>query len=125
MYNHNFWDKEIRVQRGMLTGALLLPILYTTLLMWACLSLYWGSRVPNNNVTKISVLFVNLDSGGSLGSQLATSIQTAINSTSNHLAWNFDNGITNPLDSQNAILDERTWAVVQGPHLPPSPSEAH
>ncbi len=124
MYNHNFWDKEIRVQRGMLTGALLLPIFYTTLLMWACLSIYWGSLVPNNDVTKISVLFVDLEAGGSLGSQIATGIQAAINSTPNHLAWNFDNGITNSSDSQHAVLDEQTWAVVQGPYLPSSTSEA-
>jgi len=69
----------------MLTGALLPLVFYTTLLMWACLSLYWGSLVPNNDVTKISVFFVNLDAGGSLGSQIATGIQAAINSTPNHL----------------------------------------
>jgi hypothetical protein len=102
MYNHNFWDKEIRVQRGMLAGVLLLPIFYTTLLMWACLSLYWGSLVPNNDVTNISVYFVNLDEGF-LGDQVVSGIQASITSNPNHLAWNFDNGITNPLDSMNAV----------------------
>ena len=55
LHDYNFWDKEIRVQEGMLKGALLLPIHYTTSLIGACLSLSWGSLVLNSDVTKIRI----------------------------------------------------------------------
>ena len=116
LYGHSFFDKELRGSRKLLVQTLFLPLLYTSLLMWACLSMYWGSLLPNNNLTKLTVAVVDLD-GGFLGQQVIQGIQASNHATSNHLNWLFGDNIKTDADSRYAVLDEQTWAVLQGPVL--------
>ncbi|KAK3173516.1 hypothetical protein OEA41_006846 [Lepraria neglecta] len=45
LYNHSFFDEGFRSSRKLLLSVLLLPLVFTSLSMWACLSLYFVS--PN------------------------------------------------------------------------------
>ena len=113
LYSYAFWDKRMLPKRKMLTGLLLLPVLYTTLLMWLCLSIYWGSLVDSNNVTKLKVVVVNLDIESFLGEQVISGIHKDILTNSNHLDWEFDNSIHSPEECQNIVLNEDAWGVLQ------------
>ena len=112
LYQHAFWDKEVAPKRKLLISLLLLPLLYTTLLMWLCLSIYWGSLVDSNNVGKIKVLVANLDTGNFLGDQIAAGIQNDIATNTNHLDWEIDSSLQSAADCQNAISDEQAWAIL-------------
>lgn len=81
--------------------------------MWACLSIYWGSLIPGDNVTKLTVMAVDLDRGF-LGDQVIQGIHAHIKQTPNHLNWVFNDLSESDDDSKALLLDERAWAVVQG-----------
>lgn len=123
LYQHAFWDKEVAPKRKLLTSLLLLPLLYTTLLMWLCLSIYWGSLVDSNNVGKIKVLIANLDTGNFLGDQIAAGIQNDIATDANHLDWQIDSSLQSAADCQNAVRDEQAWAILFSISLPSPPQD--
>lgn len=118
LYQYAFWDKEVAPKRKLLTSLLLLPLLYTTLLMWLCLSIFWGSLVDSNNVGKIKVLVANLDAGNFLGDQIAAGIQNDIATDTNHLDWQIDRSLQSATDCQNAVRDEQAWAILFRISLP-------
>lgn len=117
LYSLSFWDSEFRETRKVLGKTLALPLLYTSLLMWACLSLYWGSLLSNNSLGKLQVYAVDLDDGF-LGKQIISGIQEAIATTPNHLNWRFDTSITSDALSRGLLTDQRAWGVVQGELYP-------
>lgn len=111
-YQYGFWDRRMRADRQKLMPVLILPLTSLTLLMWACLSLYWGSLLTNNIVTKTRVDIVNLDTGD-LGTQIVTGIQTAKLAASNQLDWRFNDASLSVEDCKELVLSESTWAVVR------------
>jgi hypothetical protein len=113
MYQFSLWDKEILKYRRMLFDAVFLPLIYTTILMWICLSLFWGSLFDNNNLRKIGVTAVNLDDGF-VGSSLIGALKSEIAGSGTQLNWNFDNMITSDSESRQLVIDEKSWAVLQG-----------
>jgi hypothetical protein len=113
LYNRSFWSKDFGPTRRLSLQTYLLPVLYTSLLMWACLSFYWGSLLPNNNLTKLTVYAVDLD-GGFLGKQVIAGIQDSIAETPNHLKWHFDGTITTDAASRELVTQEHAWGIVQG-----------
>ncbi len=113
LYSQSFFSKEMRASRQLLFPTLALPLLYTSLLMWACLSIYWGSLIPNDNVTKLTVMAVDLD-GGFLGDQIFQGIHAHIKQTPNHLNWVFGDLVRSDARSKSLLLDEQVWAVLQG-----------
>lgn len=112
LYTQDFFDQDFRAQRKLLLPTLILPLAYTTLLMWACLSLYWGSLIPNNYLGKLTVYAIDLD-GAFLGHQILSGINDSITTSSNHMNWKF--GDPTNLGSRRLLEDERAWAVVEGP----------
>ncbi|KAI9838447.1 MAG: hypothetical protein M1838_004598 [Thelocarpon superellum] len=112
LYRHSFFSEEMRESRKQLTATLILPLVYTSLLMWACLSLYWASLLPSNNLNKLTVVAVDLDHGF-LGAQVMQGIQGAASPSPDHLNWIIGDGITSSADSESVVLDEQAWAVVQ------------
>jgi hypothetical protein len=97
----------------MLLDAVLLPLIYTTVLMWICLSLFWGSLFDNNNLRKIGVTAVNLDDGF-VGSSLICALKSEIARSGKQLDWNFDNMVTSDFESRQLVIEEKSWAVLQG-----------
>jgi len=112
LYTQDFFDRDFRAQRKLLLPTLILPLAYTTLLMWACLSLYWGSLIPNNYLGKLTVYAIDLD-GAFLGHQILSGINDSITTSSNHMNGKF--GDPTNLGSRRLLEDERAWAVVEGP----------
>jgi hypothetical protein len=76
LYNRFIFDKELHGSPKLLVKTLVLPVVYTSLLMWGCLSLYWGSTV-NSNLNKLSVYAIDLD-GGAFGQQMLHGINASI-----------------------------------------------
>ena len=85
--------------------------------MWICLSLFWGSLLENNNLSKLKVEFVNLDKGGFVGDTLFQEVQAAAAKQTNRFQWNFDSSSQSDADSRQLVLDEAVWAVLQGTQL--------
>ena len=112
LYNRSLFDKELRGSWKSLTDILFLPLLYTTILFWACLCLYWGSTV-SNDLSRIKVSVVNLDDGD-FGRDLVQSIASFSGRLNNTLTWDFNHNVVSESQSTELLLQERAWAVVQG-----------
>lgn len=112
LYNRSFFERELHTSRKLLFHSHILPILYTSLLMWICLNLYWGSAV-SSNLSKLSVYAINLDSGV-FGEQMLQEIKAPFQDRVNSLGWHFDDSVLSNASSRDLIVDERTWAAVQG-----------
>ena len=112
LYNRSLWDPELRGSWKLLVKTLVLPVAYTSLLMWSTLSLWLGSTV-NSNLNKLSVYAVDLD-GGEFGQQVLQGINGSILIPAHSLDWHFDDAITSDAMSKLLVLNEQAWAVVQG-----------
>ena len=112
LYNLSFFQKEFGPIRKELIGTLVIPLIYTSLLMWGCLSLYYGSLISSNNLSKLTVYVVDLD-GGSLGQQVVTGIRKSQASSSEGLKWIFDNAINSTELTQDLVLSESAWAALE------------
>jgi hypothetical protein len=114
LYSHTFFSKDARAARKALIPGLVLPLIYNAILLWACLSLFFGSLIKSSDISKISVTAVNLDSGF-FGSELIGSIKDSTKTPGSHLQWDFIQRDTwvNDTWSIDRILEERSWAVLQ------------
>lgn len=112
LYSQMFWSVGMAPQRKMLLQTLLLPLLYTSILMWGCLSLYWGSLLTNNKLDKLDVLVVNReDNSGILGPAIVAG--TASQAGPNSLHWIVGNAMT-PRYAEELVRQEAVWAAVEG-----------
>lgn len=73
---------------------------------------YFGSLVTNSNLAKLEVYAIDLDHGF-LGSQVIDGVKAA-QISGKGLDWRFDESVTSSLMSQDLVLDEQAWAVLQG-----------
>jgi hypothetical protein len=112
LYRYGFWDKEMRPHRQSLLGVLFVPLFLTTLLMWVCLSIYWGSLVPSSSSKPLTVTVTNLDVGGEFGAGVVAAIQIASQAKGNTIKWLFDSNIESVNDSRGLIVEEKTWGAV-------------
>lgn len=113
LYRHSFWSTPMRQSRRLLLQTLFLPLLYTSLLMWACLCLFWGSLYTNNELGKLDVTLVNLDgSGGFLGETIEAGIKAALDAGPNQLRWHFISEAVAEIAPQ-LVLEENTWAALE------------
>jgi hypothetical protein len=115
LYGRSLLDPALRSSRKLLLSTLILPIIYTSLLMWACLSLYWGSTTYTS-LQKLSVYAINLDDGD-FGRQMITNIRAAASEDPAGLGWHFESSEKSANMSQELVLDERAWAVVQSMYI--------
>jgi hypothetical protein len=115
LYGHSLFSTALRSSRKLLLRSLVLPIMYTSLLMWACLSLYWGSTTYTS-LRKLSVYAINLDDG-SFGRQMITDIKSAASEDPAGLGWQFESAVKSATMSQELVLDEKAWAVVQSMYI--------
>ena len=100
LYGRSLFDAELRTSRKLLISTLLLPIVYTSLLMWACLSLYWGSTTYTS-LQKLSVHAIDLD-GGTFGHQMIAGLKKS--------AQNSREGLDGNLTSlMGPWVQPRTW----------------
>lgn len=113
LYDRSLFDKELRDSRKLLLKILVLPLTYTTLLMWACLSLYWGSTT-SDSLHKLTTYAVNMDDGA-FGQQMIKGVETSLKMSGNSLGWRFDDTIHLDASSRKLVTDEQAWAVVQSP----------
>jgi len=111
LYNRSLFDPELCGNRKLLIKTLVLPVVYTSLLMWGCLSLYWGSTV-SSNLNKLTVYAIDLD-GGEFGQQMLQGINASIKDPAHSLGWRFDGTVTSDAASKHLVLNEQAWAVVQ------------
>jgi hypothetical protein len=112
LYRYDFWDKEMRPHRRSLIAVLFVPLFLTTLLMWVCLSIYWGSLVPSSSSKPLTVTVTNLDFGGGFGAGVVAAIQIANQAKGNTIKWLFDSNIESVNDSRGLIVEEKTWGAV-------------
>jgi hypothetical protein len=116
LYRHTFFSSQGAATRKALIPGLVLPLVYNAILLWACISLFFGSLVQNNDVSKISVSVINLDDG-LFGEGMMSGIREVLDSPGRHLQWSFSHEKTDPVTSdtwsRNLVLDEAVWAVLQ------------
>lgn len=113
LYKFSFFDPEFRPQRRKLLYILSVPLFFTLVLMWAGVSLFFGSLPASPILNRLDVYVIDLDHGF-LGTQIINGIIASFQAQPNGLQWSFDAAITSPADAQALVLDERAWAVVQG-----------
>lgn len=73
---------------------------------------YFGSLVTNNNLKKLEVYAIDLDHGF-LGTQVVNGVRAA-QTSGEGLDWRFDGSVTSSSMSQDLVLNEQAWAVLQG-----------
>ena len=112
LYRYGFWDKEMRAHRRSLLEVLIVPLFLTKLLMWACLSIYWGSLVPSSSSPPLTVTVTNLDVEGAFGAGVVAGIQLANHAKGNTIKWLFDGNVESVNDSRALIIQEKTWGAV-------------
>jgi hypothetical protein len=118
LYSQTFWSGGMAAERRIMLQSLFLPLLYTSLLMWACLSLFWGSLTTNNDLGKLKATVINLESDSGV---LGPAVIAAISNAHNSLDWHIENGGQAGL-ARSLVLSEDVWATVEsvaplGPHL--------
>ena len=113
LYELSFLDPEFRPQRKKILYILSVPLLFTFILMWVDVSLFFGSLPASPILNRLDVYLVDLDHGF-LGAQIVNGISTAAEAQPNGLRWNFDAASLSSADAKGVVLDERAWAVVQG-----------
>jgi hypothetical protein len=119
LYRYTFFSPGAAPARKALVQTLLFPLLYNAILMWVCLSLFFGSLLDNADVSKIKVTAVNLDDGF-VGASILEGIQASLQGPGPHLKWRSEGGgAWTDKDSRNLVVDEQTWAVLQGIYFKP------
>lgn len=113
LYQYSLWDKEMRKHRGKIWPLIGLPLIYTSILMWTCLSLFWGSLVGNNDLGRLTVALVNLDHGF-VGEAIVAGVKASTIRDVNHLDWRFVDSLHQESQSRDLVLDEAVWAVLRG-----------
>jgi len=116
LYKFSFFDPEFRPQRRKILYILTVPLFFTLVLMWAGVSIFFGSLPASPILNRLDVYVIDLDHGF-LGTQIVNGINASFQAQPNGLRWSFDATITSPADAQAVVLDERAWAVVQGIRL--------
>jgi hypothetical protein len=109
LYSRTFWSGAMAAERRTLLQSLFLPLLYTSLLMWACLSLFWGSLTTNNHLTKLKATVVNREGESGV---LGPAIVAAISNAHNSLDWQIVDG-GHPDLAKRLVLNEDVWATVE------------
>ena len=114
LYRHTFFSLEGAAARKALVPSLILPLIYNAILLWACLALFFGSLLKNNDVSRISVTAVNLDDDP-FGEAVIQGIERSLKGTGSHLKWVVDDRSVGRGDdrSRELVLAEETWAVLQ------------
>ncbi|KAK4555587.1 hypothetical protein LTR86_007340 [Recurvomyces mirabilis] len=109
LYTAHFWSRAMAKERRMMIHSLFLPLLYTALLMWACLGLFWGSLITNNHLGRLNALVVNLESDQE---GLGTAVIDAVTNAQNSLDWKiYEKG--RPGLARHMVLNEDVWAAVE------------
>ena len=116
LYKFSFFDPEFRPQRRKILYILTVPLFFTLVLMWAGVSIFFGSLPASPILNRLDVYVIDLDHGF-LGTQIINGFNASFQAQPNGLRWSFDAIITSPADAQAVVLDERAWAVVQGIRL--------
>jgi hypothetical protein len=116
LYRHKFFSSEGTAARKALVPTLFIPLVFNAILLWACLSLFFGSLLNNNDISKIHVSAVNLDNG-SFGEGLIEGLKGSLQVSGPHFRWSFIDeysarGHGDPL-SKSLVLDEKAWAVLE------------
>lgn len=116
LYTYKFFSAQAAAARKALIPAFVLPLIYNAILLWACLALFFGSLLDNNDVSKIRVVAVNLDTGV-FGNGLIQGIQRSLKVSNHHLDWEFMTTSVghDDLSSMNMVLEEEAWAVLHVP----------
>lgn len=116
LYTHKFFSPEGAIARKTLVPIVVLPLIYNAILLWACLALFFGSLLKNNDLSRISVTAVNLDNGA-FGDGVIQGIKQSLSRPTPKLRWSFAERGTIIGDgdswSQHLVADEQTWAVLQ------------
>ncbi len=120
LYNHSFFDRELRTSRKLHIQTLVLPIVYTSLLMWACLSLYWGSTM-SSNLDKLSGFAVILD-GGPVGNQILQGINSTLHDRIHSLGWHIDGSLLSDASSKGSGTGRTSLGCSEGVSLPTTSS---
>lgn len=113
LYKFSFCDPEFRPQWKTILYILCAPLLFTLVVMWVDVSLFFGSLPASPILNRLDVYVTDLDHGF-LGTQIINGIKASTNAQRNGLRWNFDTEILSSAAAQAVVLDERAWAVVQG-----------
>ena len=110
LYCHTFFSSQGAAARKALIPALVLPLIYNAVLLWACVSLFFGSLLNSNDVSKIGVVVIDLDDG-SFGEGVLAGIRGSLEREGKHLKWVFSAG--SDVRSKSMVLEEEAWAVLQ------------
>jgi hypothetical protein len=113
LYKFSFFDPEFRPQRKKILYILSVPLFLTLVLMWAGVSIFFGSLPASPILNRLDVYVIDLDHGF-LGMQIINGINASFHAQPNGLRWSFDAAIVSSADAQAVVVDEHAWAVVQG-----------
>lgn len=77
LYIHTFFSPDAVAACKQIIPSYVLPVIYNAILLWACVALFFGSLLKNNDISRISVTAVNLDDG-SFGAGLIDGIKSSL-----------------------------------------------
>jgi hypothetical protein len=109
LYSQKFWSPAMTAERRSLLQTLFLPLLYTSLLMWACLSLFWGSLTTNSHLSKLKATIINREGENGV---LGPAIIAAVSNAHDSLDWQVVSA-GQPDLAKGLILNEDVWATVE------------
>jgi hypothetical protein len=114
LYHYTFFAKEAAAARKTLVPGLILPVFYNVLLLWVCLSLYFGSLLKSNDISRIHVAAININDGP-FGAALIAAIKYSPDGQGLHLKGTFaDPSTVNAQTwSKSMVLEEHVWAVLE------------
>ncbi|ODN82224.1 hypothetical protein L202_02510 [Cryptococcus amylolentus CBS 6039] len=108
-FAHNFWDPEMAKFRGIAFKILGMTVVITTLVVWLCLPVYWGSLWKANKYTdKLTVRIINRDSG-TVGSNITDTLLAQKNLR--YFETSASEFPTNDLVA-NDVVEEGVWAAI-------------
>lgn len=114
LYAHGFFSAEAKPARKAIFPALILPLVYNAILLWACLALFFGSLLQSNDLSKTKVTLLNFDDGF-VGKAVVDGVNKSLEAPGQHLRWQIvANGAEGGRSSRELVLEEKTWAVLEG-----------
>ncbi|WVQ76068.1 hypothetical protein IAR50_005705 [Cryptococcus sp. DSM 104548] len=108
-FAYNFWDPEMAHLRKIAFKILGGTLVITTIVVWLCLPLYWGSLWKSNKYTdKLTVRIINRDSGA-IGSNITNTLLSHTNL--NYFTTPASDFATND-DVGHDVVEEGVWAAI-------------
>ncbi|KAL7414561.1 hypothetical protein BDY24DRAFT_385658 [Mrakia frigida] len=114
-FSHGFFDPEVAPLRKVYFKIVGMMAIVTILVMWACLSFYWGSLwAQKEHAYRLKTCVVDYDNDSLVSRAVITAIDASNAGPPPHLGWQVVSGEQyDSVEKIEALLvDEKAWAAV-------------